>query len=61
MILGMLKKRLYEREQKHPSKWLKEMPIVVGGLRTQTSCNTGVSLYFMVFSSEAVLLANIAF
>ena len=29
MILDTLKKRLYEREQKHPSKWLKELLVVV--------------------------------
>jgi hypothetical protein len=34
---------------------------VVWGLRTQPSRNTGVSPYFMVFGSEAVLPADIAF
>ena len=34
MILDALKKRLYEKEQKHPGKWLKELPVVVWGLRT---------------------------
>ena len=34
MILDALKKRLYKNEQKHPSKWLKELPAVVWGLRT---------------------------
>ena len=29
MILDALKKRLYEKEQKHPDKWLKELPAVV--------------------------------
>jgi hypothetical protein len=61
MILDALKKWLYEKEQKHPSKWLKELPAVVSGLRTQPSHNTGVSPYFMVFGSEAILPANIAF
>ena len=61
MILDALKKRLYEKEQKHSSKWLKELLVVVWGLRTQPSHNTGISPYFMVFSSEAVLLADVAF
>ena len=61
MILDALRKRLYDREQKHPGKWLKELPSVVWGLRTQPSCNTGVSLYFMVFGSKAVLPTDIAF
>jgi hypothetical protein len=34
---------------------------MVWGLRTQPSRNTDVSPYFMVFSSEAVLPADIAF
>ena len=29
MILNALKKRLYMNEQKHPDKWLKELPAVV--------------------------------
>ena len=61
MILDALKKMLYTNEQKHPSKWLKELLAMVWGLRTQPSHNTGVSPYFMVFGSEAVLPANVAF
>ena len=34
MILDALKKRLYEKDQKHLGKWLKELPVVVWGLRT---------------------------
>jgi len=29
MILDALKKRLYQKEEKHPSRWLKELPVVV--------------------------------
>ena len=29
MILDTLKKRLYEKDQKHLGKWLKELPVVV--------------------------------
>ena len=69
MILDALKKRLYEKDQKHPSKWLKELPVVVWGLRpvvvwglrTQPSSNTRVSPYFLVFGSEAVLPADVAY
>ena len=60
MILGALKKRLYTNEQKHPGKWLKELPAMVWGLRTQPSHNTDISPYFMVFGSEAILPADIA-
>ena len=34
---------------------------MVRGLRTQPSRNTGVSPYFLVFESEVVLPANVAF
>ena len=29
MILDALKKRLYQKEEKHPGRWLKELPAVV--------------------------------
>ena len=61
MILDALKKRLYEKEQKYLGKWLKELPAVVWGLRNQPSRNTGVSPYFMVFGSEAILPADVTF
>jgi hypothetical protein len=61
MILGALNKRLYRANDKHPRRWLKELPAIVWGLRTQPCHNTGVSPYFMVFGSEAVLPADIAF
>ena len=60
MILDTLKKRLYQKEEKHPSRWLKELPAVVWGLRNQASRSTGVSPYFLVYGSEAILPANIA-
>jgi hypothetical protein len=61
MILDALKKRPYQKDEKHLGKWLKELPVVVYGLRTQTSRNTGISPYYLVYGSEAVLLADIAF
>jgi len=61
MIQDALKKQLYEKEQKHQRKWLKELPVVVWGLRTQPSHSTGVSPYFMVFGSEAILPVDVAF
>ena len=61
MILDPLKKRIYEKGQKHLGKWLKEVLAVVWGLRTQPGRNTVVSPYFMVFSSEAILPTDITF
>ena len=61
MILDALKKRLYQKEEKHPSRWLKELPAMVWGLRTQASHSTGVSPYFLVYGSKAIHPADIAF
>ena len=61
MILDALKKRLYQKEEKHPGRWLKELPTMVWGLRTQASHSTGVSPYFLVYGSEAILPADVAF
>ena len=61
MILDALVKRLYQKDEKHLGRWLKELLAVVYGLWTQTSHNTGVSPYYLVYGSEAVLPADIAF
>ena len=61
MILDALKKRMYRENDKAPRRWLKELPVVVWGPRTQPSRNTGVSPYFMVYGAEVVLLAVIVF
>ena len=61
MILDALKKRLYQKEEKHLGRWLKELLAVVWGLRTQASRSTDVSPYFFVYGSEAILPADIAF
>jgi hypothetical protein len=57
MILDALKKRMYRENDKSPGRWIKESPVLVWGLRTQPSRNTGVSPYFMVYGAEAVLPA----
>lgn len=60
MILDALKKRLFQKDDKHPGRWLKGPP-AVWGLRTQTSHSTGVSPYYMVYGSEAVLSKDVTF
>ena len=60
MILDALKMWLYQKEEKHPGRWLKELPAMVWGLRTQASHSTDVSPYFLVYGSEAILPAEIA-
>jgi hypothetical protein len=61
MILDALKKQMYRENDKAPGWWIKELPAVVWGLRTQPSRNTGVLPYFMVYGAEAVLPADIEF
>jgi hypothetical protein len=61
MILDALKKRLNQKEEKHPARWLKELPAVVWGLRTQASRSTGMTPYFLVYGSEAILPADVTF
>jgi len=61
MIIDALKKRLYTENDRAPGRWMKELPAVVWGLRTQASRNTGVSPYFMVYGIEAVLPSDITF
>ena len=61
MILDALKKRLYQKEEKNPGRWLKELPAIVWRLRTQASRSTGVSPYFLIYGSEAILPADITF
>jgi hypothetical protein len=61
MILDALKKRMYRENDKAPARWIKELPAMVWGLRTQPSHNTGVPPYFMVYGAEAVLPVDIEF
>jgi len=61
MIIDVLKKGLYTENDRAPGWWMKELPAVVWGLRTQPSRNTGVSPYFMVYGAEAVLPSDVAF
>jgi len=61
IIIDALKKRLYTENDRATGRWMKELPTVVWGLRTQPSRNTGVSPYFMVYGAEAVLPLDVAF
>jgi len=61
MIIDALKKRLYTENDRAPERWMKELPAVVWGLRTQATRNMGVSPYFMVYGTEAVLPSDVTF
>jgi hypothetical protein len=55
MVLDALKKRLHDTVNTKGSKWIKELPNALWGLRTQPTKPTGQSPYFLVYGSEAIL------
>jgi hypothetical protein len=59
MIIEGLKKRLYDENSKKGGKWIHKLPHVIWGLRTQPSKTTGQTPFFLVYGSEAILLAHI--
>jgi hypothetical protein len=59
MVLDALKKRLHDAANTKGSKWIKELPNVLWGLRTQPSKPTGQSPYFLVYVSEAIFPADV--
>jgi hypothetical protein len=59
MIIDGLKKRLYDKTSKKGGKWIHDLPHVVWGLRTQPSKAIGQTPFFLVYSSEAILPADI--
>jgi hypothetical protein len=59
MIIEGLKKRLYDENSKKVGKWIHELPHVVWGLRHLPSKATGQIPCFLVYGSEAILLADI--
>jgi ribonuclease HI len=59
MIIDGLKKRLYDENSKKGGKWIRELPHIVWGLRTQSSKATGQTPFFLVYGSEAILPADI--
>lgn len=62
MILEVLSKQVFDKNEKLAGKWIKELPYVVQSLRTQPSrALQGNMPFFMVYGSEAVLFADIAF
>jgi hypothetical protein len=58
MVLDALKKRLHDAANSKGGKCIKELPNALWGLRTQRS-KPGQSPYFLVYSSEAILPADV--
>jgi hypothetical protein len=61
MILEALRKKVFDKSEKLAGKWIRELPYVVWGLRTQPSrALHGNTLFFMVYGLEAVLPADLS-
>ncbi|XP_072148534.1 uncharacterized protein [Setaria viridis] len=61
MVLKSLKSHIFDNASKYATKWLRELPHVIWGLRTLKSWATGYTPFFMVYGSEAVLPSDVAF
>jgi hypothetical protein len=59
MVIDALKKRLHDAANTKGSKWIKELPNTLWGLRTQPTKPTGQSPYFLVYGSEVVLPSDV--
>jgi hypothetical protein len=59
LLLVGLKLRLFDLLKDYRRKWKEELPKVVWGLCTQQSRATGQSPFFLVYGSEAILLADL--
>jgi transposase InsO family protein len=62
MILEVLQKKVFDKNEKLAGKWIRELPYVVWSLRTHpTRALHGNTPFFMVYGSEAVLPAHLVF
>jgi hypothetical protein len=59
MVLDTLKKQLHDTANTKGGKLIKELPNALWGLRTQPTKPTGQSPCFLVYSSEAILPADV--
>jgi hypothetical protein len=61
MILQGLNPRIFNRLNKFGRRWLAELPSIIWSLRTTPSCATGLTPFFMVYGSEAVLPTDLEY
>jgi hypothetical protein len=61
MVLQALKDCIYDNTSNYATRWLAELPHVIWGLRTQVSPATGISPFFLVYGSEAILPTDVTF
>jgi hypothetical protein len=61
MILQGLKPRIFDRLNKFGKRWLTKLPSVIWSLRTALSHAMGLTPFFMVYGSEAVLPTDLEY
>jgi hypothetical protein len=61
MILQGLKPRIFNRLNKFGRRWLTKLPLVIWSLRTTPSRAMGLTPFFMVFGSEAILPTDLEY
>jgi transposase InsO family protein len=62
MILEVLRKKVFDKNEKFAGKWIRELSYVVWSLRTQPSrAMHGNTPFFMVYGSEVVLPTDLKF
>jgi hypothetical protein len=61
MVLQAMKDRILNDASNYATWWLAKLPHVIWGLRTQVCSATGVSPFFLVYGSEAILPTDVAF
>jgi hypothetical protein len=61
MILQGLKPRIFNRLNKFGKRWLTELSSVIWSLRTTPSRAMGLTPFFMVYGSEAVLPTDLKY
>jgi len=59
MVLQGLKPRIFNQLNKFAKRWVVELPTVLWSLRTTPSQATDYTPFFMVYSSEAILLTDL--
>ena len=61
MILQGLKPRIFTRLKSRAGAWAAEVPSVLWSLRMTPNCSTGLTPFFMVYGSEAVLPSELEY
>jgi transposase InsO family protein len=61
MVLQGLKRRIFDKLNKHDKKWAAELPSVLWSLRTMPSRATGFTPFFLVYGSESMLPTDVEY